>query len=129
MARISSSASRPCVQRTQSARLVGSLPQELSAAAVAPGHAAASVSCIASSAPWILAAVAGSDGSVMPLPVPPPRQSVSPDPESLPTASRSRQPAIAFVTVERYLPLALPMARRSEEHTSELQSLRHLVCR
>src|SRR5262249_47782162 len=32
-------------------------------------------------------------------------------PESLRRASRSRQPAIAFVTVERYLPLALPMAR------------------
>src|ERR1039458_5546018 len=36
--------------------------------------------------------------------------------------------AVAHWTAERALPNA-PLLGRSEEHTSELQSLRHLVCR
>src|ERR1039458_7618689 len=40
-----------------------------------------------------------------------------------------RGPAITFVTCGT-LPMTRPTPRaRSEEHTSELQSLRHLVCR
>src|SRR5690349_22932497 len=33
------------------------------------------------------------------------------------------------ITVSPLPPLAMPMCRRSEEHTSELQSRRDLVCR
>src|SRR5205814_4757656 len=50
------------------------------------------------------------------------RSNVSFSPRPSPTA-RSASAAISCVTSQVYLD------RRSEEHTSELQSLRHLVCR
>src|SRR5262245_62201909 len=54
----------------------------------------------------------------------------STSPECL-SGSRSRQPPAAshnLMTPGRFQSPS-PEARRSEEHTSELQSLRHLVCR
>src|ERR1039458_2042401 len=47
---------------------------------------------------------------------------VQPDPHRTPGASK---PASLVTSVN----VPFPLLRRSEEHTSELQSLRHLVCR
>src|SRR5262245_28171948 len=50
--------------------------------------------------------------------------------ESLPFADQSFDAAMAFATIEHWQdPFAGLREMRSEEHTSELQSLRHLVCR
>src|SRR5262245_65603855 len=43
--------------------------------------------------------------------------------------TRSPRPASSFRSSPTRARAATPLAIRSEEHTSELQSLRHLVCR
>src|SRR5205814_5056643 len=62
-----------------------------------------------------------------PLPPPPPG-AVAPSGASGDPANTNavRQETSSHITNE---PPALPAEQRSEEHTSELQSLRHLVCR
>src|SRR5438045_7644280 len=45
------------------------------------------------------------------------------------TLFRSRSPPTATIGSSRHRPFHARHAVRSEEHTSELQSLRHLVCR
>src|ERR1035438_7720330 len=74
---------------------------------------------------------------------PPPRPPPRPTPPAAPDPDELVRPLIAPITL-RFLvtgepidettadnaaKVALAAARRSEEHTSELQSLRHLVCR
>src|ERR1035438_496219 len=45
------------------------------------------------------------------------------------TLFRSARPSCASADLEMFRFMATPGKARSEEHTSELQSLRHLVCR
>src|SRR2546429_140334 len=47
----------------------------------------------------------------------------------LPTNKGSRNPAVTKARVLSILPPAMSRSPRSEEHTSELQSRLHLVCR
>src|SRR5436853_3057275 len=56
----------------------------------------------------------------------PPRSTLFPYHDALPISARSAWPP---VSAPRPRPAATPRRRRSEEYTSELQSLRHLVCR
>src|SRR5205814_10229690 len=44
-------------------------------------------------------------------------------------SDHARRPAVHLAGAYRGHPLVVDRAFRSEEHTSELQSLRHLVCR
>src|SRR5262245_54259075 len=104
------SACRPCEQRMQSVRLAASAPHVSSPAATPPGQATVSAVVTLSAAAWILVAVVGSVGRVMPAVVPAPRQSVSAEPTSFPSFNLSRHEPIALVTVATYFALDLPIA-------------------
>src|SRR5258705_6956322 len=53
-------------------------------------------------------------------------RSARPGPAMRPQRHHERQPGLRQPGAE---PVLIPVGARSEEHTSELQSLRHLVCR
>src|ERR1039458_10627497 len=57
---------------------------------------------------------------------PPPPRSISPGRPTIPTATACSTTCISVPTIKSS---GCRSAPRSEEHTSELQSLRHLVCR
>src|SRR5262245_62744681 len=52
-----------------------------------------------------------------------------PQKQDRPATMRNRSEIRALLWTEVRAPCLLKLSKRSEEHTSELQSLRHLVCR
>src|SRR5438045_7115242 len=60
---------------------------------------------------------------------PPPRSTLFPYTTLFRSSEVALEPCIVLPLVDDLDPAGLRPERRSEEHTSELQSLRHLVCR